>query len=461
MLAPEGAGSPRDRRRPPVRPPLRALPRRAALILALAAALPHPVRAQGVPDYEKPPVSYSATAPLDAVTALQRRLAAGEVVLAGSEREMLAALLRELRVPVASQVVVFSKTSLQRGRIRPSRPRVLYFSDTIYVGWVPGGLAEITAIDPRLGPIFYALDLPALRRGGAAKFDRDSECLSCHGGSFVRDIPGVFVRSVFPADTGEPLLRFGTLVVDDQTPFADRWGGWYVTGYRGVQPHRGNAFATEAADQLVFTPEVRRPDELSAFFDPAPYLAATSDVVALLVLEHQTAMQNALTRAAFSARRMIDYQKSLQRHFKEPESDEPAYDSVKSVFNGAVQEVVDRLLFRQEAVLPDGVVGGVAFREAFAAGALRDGDGRSLREFDLSRRIFAHRCSYLIHSEMFAALPEPLLARIFARLQSALESRDPKDRYAYLPAGEKERIRAILLATHPEAKRRWGAMPGN
>lgn len=451
MPFPAGADSPRDCHCRPLRP----RPGRTAFSLVLAAILPAAAPAQGVPDYEKPPVSYSATPPQDAVTTLQRRLASGELVLAGTEREMLATLLRELQVPEASQVMVFSKTSLQRGRIRPSRPRVLYFSDTMYVGWVPGGLAEITAIDPRLGPVFYALDLPALRRGGAAKFDRDSECLSCHGGSFVRDIPGVFVRSVFPTATGEPLLRFGTLVVDDQTPFTDRWGGWYVTGYRGTESHRGNAFATEAADRLVFAPAAQRPEELSAFFDPEPYLAATSDVVALLVLEHQTAMQNTLTRTAFAARRMIDYQKSLQRHFKEPETDEPAYDSVKSVFQGAVQEVVDRLLFRQEAVLPDGVVGSAAFRTAFAAGARRDGEGRSLRDFDLRRRIFTHRCSYLIHSEMFSALSEPLRAGIFARLHSALTGRDPKDRYAYLPSEEKERIRAILLATLPEAQRRW------
>ncbi|MBI5689306.1 MAG: hypothetical protein HZC55_04360 [Verrucomicrobia bacterium] len=412
-------------------------------------------RAQGVPEYEKPPVSYSETAPADGIARLQRRLAAGELVLRGSEREVLAALLRELRVPVASQVVVFSKTSLQRGRIRPQRPRVLYFSDTTYVGWVPGGLIELTAVDPQLGPVFYAFDLPALAHG-PAKIARDGECLSCHGGSFVRDVPGVFVRSVFPAETGEPLLRFGTQVVDDQTPFTDRWGGWYVTGYHGATPHRGNAFAAEVEGQLRFEPATVRPDELSAFFDPGPYLAPTSDVVALLVLEHQTAVQNALTRAAFAARKMIAYQRGLQKHFKEAETDEPVYDSVKSVFQGVVQDVVDRLLLRNEARLPEGITGDPAFREAFAGGSHRTAGGRSLRELDLQGRLFVHRCSYLIYSEMFAALPEPLLARIFARLRAALESTDPKDRYAYLPAEERQRVLAILRETHPEAARRWG-----
>jgi hypothetical protein len=424
-------------------------------VLVLAAAVATG-RAQGVPEYEKPPVNYSASTPADAVAAWQHRIAAREFVFraGGSDTEVLAALLDELRVPVASQVVVFSKTSLQRSRIRPEQPRVIYFSDTAYVGWVPGGLVELTTIDPQLGPVFYTFDLPALRHG-PPKIARDPECLSCHGGTFVRDVPGVFARSVFAGRNGDPLLRFGTLVVDDQTPFRDRWGGWYVTGYRGATPHRGNAFAAEAGDQLVFSPATGRPEELSAFFDTGAYLAPTSDVVALLVFEHQTAMQNALTRAAFATRKMIAYQRGLQKHFKEPETDEPVYDSVKSVFNGSVQDVLDRMLFRREAALPEGVVGSEAFRRAFAAQAQRTPDGLSLRDFDLQSRIFAHRCSYLVYSEMVTALPEPLRARLFSRLKTVLESRDPQDRYAYLPAAEKQRIYEILLATHPEAKRRW------
>jgi hypothetical protein len=431
------------------------LPGFGPLLLLLAGA--DSGRAQGVPEYEKPPVNYSAAVPADGIAALQRRLAAGEFSFpaGASETEVLAALLAELRVPVASQVVVFSKTSLQRGRIRPQHPRVIYFSDTAYVGWVPGGLIELTTVDPQLGPVFYAFDLPALRQG-PPRIVRDSECLSCHGGTFVRDVPGVFVRSVFAAQTGEPLLRYGTLVVDEQTPFQDRWGGWYVTGYRGRAPHRGNAFAAESADQLVFTPTADRPEELSAYFDTRTYLAPTSDVVALLVFEHQTAMQNTLTRAAFAARKMIAYQRGLQQHFKETPTDEPVYDSVKSVFHGSVQDVLDRLLFRKEAALPEGVVGSAAFRTAFAAGARRTSDGRSLRDFDLQGRMFAYRCSYLIYSDMVTALPEALKSRLFDRLKAVLEGRELQERYAYLPEAERQGILAILRETHPEARQRWG-----
>jgi len=178
-------------------------------------------------------------------------------------------------------------------------------------------------------------------------------------------------------------------------------------------------------------------------------------VVALLVFEHQMSVQNSLTHAGFAARRMIAYQHGLQKAFKEAQSDEPAYDSVKSVFEGAAQEIVDRLLFYRAAPLPPGITGRDEFRRSFAQGAPRSHAGHALKDLQLDGRLFAQRCSYLIYSEAFSALPETLKARIFDRLQSALESRDPHDRYAYLPADEKQRIHDILIETHPDAKARW------
>lgn len=429
---------------------------RIQLGLAIASAMPAGVFAQGSPDYEQPPVAYSATAPADALAALQGRIVSGELPFAGGEKEALQTLLAALGVPVESQMLVFSRTSLQRGRIRPERPRALYFSDSVYVGWVPGGLMEVAAVDPQLGPVFYSLEAGEMKTV-PPKIVRDTDCLRCHGGTFVRDIPGVFARSVFPDAGGDPLLRHGTMLVDDETPFAQRWGGWYVTGYRGREPHRGNAFAREQGDQLVFTPAGARPDELSAFFETASYLRPTSDVVALLVFEHQMAVQNSLTKAAFAARRMTAYQHGLQATFKEPVSDEPAYDSVKSVFASAVQEVVDRLLFRGAAPLPEGIVAGGEFEKMFARAAPRSQGGHSLKDLRLRDQLFAQRCSHLIYSESFRALPETLRGRILDRLHAALVSRDPQDRYAYLPAAEKARILEILTETHPDARARWRA----
>ena len=429
---------------------LRAIGR--LLLVSGAGALP--LRAQSTPDYELPPIQYSTAQPHDAVDALQRRLASGDLLLTGSDREIVQTLLRELKVPGETQVVVFSKTSLQRGRIRPDHPRALYFSDSIYIGWVPGGLIEAAAIDPVLGPVFYAFD-PRGTAGSARKFERDSDCLRCHGGTFVRGVPGVFARSLVPDDSGEPLLRHGSELVDDETPFEKRWGGWYVTGYTGSENHRGNAFGSEAGDDLVFRLNQQRPTELSRFFDTAAYLRDTSDAAALLVFEHQLAMQNSLTRAGQSCRKMLEYQRSLQKTLNDPVTDEPSYDSVKSVFASAVEDVVDHLLFRGAAPIPDGVVMSDAFRTGFTRGAPRSKSGLALKDLQLRGRIFTRRCSYLIYSESFASLPPQLKDRILDRLGAVLRGEDPKGRYAYLEATERSEIMTVLRETLPAAKAWW------
>jgi hypothetical protein len=425
-----------------------------SLLTALAAGWLATATAGETEFYELPPIGYSATAPKDAIAALQARLADGRWQPAGSDRQLLEALLAELQIPKESQVLVFSKTSLQRQRIRPEHPRAIYFSDTAYVGWVPGGLIEVATIDPVLGPIFYALDPSALRAHAGQAFVRDNDCLRCHGASFTRGVPGVFVRSVFADDTGEPMLKYGSEVVDFRTPFANRWGGWYVTGRHGRALHRGNVLAREdnGVLQADFSQGANLTD-LSRFFDVAQYLTHSSDLVALLVLEHQTAMQNTLTRASYNSRRMLDYQKHLQRELNEPVSDDLVYDSVKRVFDSAAQEIVDDLLFRGEAPLPAGVAGAPGFQQAFLHNARRTADGQSLKDFSLHGRIFRNRCSYLIYSEAFLQLPAQLKQRVYTRLARALAETDPDPRFAYLDAAERQRIKAILRETHPEAAR--------
>ena len=425
----------------------------SVLILCGVMSLCGRAFAQSHTDFEQPPISYSATKPRT-FDDLQARFASGELRFSGSERDALKTVLDALHVPVESQLLVFSKTSLQRHRISPQRPRALYFSDNTYVGWVPGGLTEVIIIDPQLGPVFYSFDLRDGQREHP-KLERDSDCLRCHGGNFVRDIPGIFARSLFTDQSGEPLLRHGSVLVDDETPFEERWGGWYVTGYHGDEPHRGNVMSAERGEALEFTPSTRRPNTLTEFFKTRDYLRDTSDVVALLVLEHQTTMQNALTRASFSSRRMIAYQHGLQKAFKEPLTDEPTYDSVKSVFESTADDVVDRLLFRNAAPLPSGVIGDQAFQERFLRDAPKSAAGHTLKDLELFDRIFAHRCSFLIYSDMFLELPETLKTRIFDRLHRVLRDGKADERYAYLPAAEKQRIYDILRETHPDAKRLW------
>jgi hypothetical protein len=368
----------------------------------------------------------------------------------GGGREIVRQLLQELHIPFESQMLVFSKTSFQRQSIRPDHPRAIYFTDNAYVGWVPGGLIEVTTIDPQLGPVFYSFDPNASQ----PKFVRDNNCMSCHGGIFVRGIPGVFARSVFTDDAGEPLFRFGSEVVDFRTPFTNRWAGWYVTGRHGKALHRGNVFSKDKDGELVVNfKRGANITDLSGLISTRHYLAPGSDIVALLVFEHQTAMQNTITRASMDCRRMLAYQKNLQLELKEPVTGGLTYDSVKHVFDGAAENVVDDLLFKGEARLPDGLEGDAAFQKVFCGESPQAADGGSLKELHLEGQLFKNRCSYLIHSECFLALPAELKRRVYARLVHALNPVNPDPRYSYLSAEERARISNILKQTHPEFRR--------
>jgi hypothetical protein len=214
-------------------------------------------------------------------------------------------------------------------------------------------------------------------------------------------------------------------VVDDSTRFEKRWGGWYVTGYTGKEPHRGNATGSGEGKAAAVPPSDKRPAELSEFFDTSRYPVATSDMVNLLILEHQISVYNSLTRVGQDAR--------LGRE---------AWD----------YEIVDRLLFRRGARLPEGIVRNTAFASTFLADARRSRAGDSLKDLQLDGRLFRNRCSYLIYSETFAALPAALKARVFTTLFEALHNDDPAGRYGYLESDEKRRIYAILLETHAEAR---------
>jgi hypothetical protein len=394
--------------------------------------------------FERPPISYSSATPQDAISELQTRLASGAIRLEGDERQVVRRLLAVLGVPEASQMLVFSKTSFQKDRINPSHPRAVYFSDEVYVGWCPGGLVEIAAIDPVLGPVFYSFDPQAAREG--TRFQRDPDCLRCHGGTFVRDIPGLLARSMFTDSGGQPMLSLGSELVDTTTPIEKRWGGWYVTALRGGTRHRGNL--------VLSTEHEPSPDELTAganlqslekLVDTRPYLVPSSDITALLVFEHQVSVQNVLTKANQECLRMLAYQKTLQKELKETVTEEPSYESVRRVFANASQEVLDTLLCKDEATLPEGGIQGVGgFAKAFETTGKAGASSRSLRQLDLHQRLFKYRCSYLIQSAAFDRLQPILRRRVLQRLFHVLTDTPAEPRYDYLEATERAGIREIL-----------------
>lgn len=430
---------------------------RNLILCCLAGWVVQPFNACAENEYENAPIRYSETEPKDAAQRLERLMASGKVQIDRTDAwTVLEGLMKELGVLPESQTMVFSKTSKQNDLIGPRTPRVVYFGDNAYVGYSVGGSIEVATIDPNLGPIFYWLD-PHEQPSKPLHFQRDQSCLSCHGGPFTPEVPGVLVRSVFPGPEGHPIMSQGSSVVDSTTPFSERWGGWYVTGRHGDMLHRGNVTAIENKDQSVdidFKVGANI-SNLGKLFDISPYKRKTSDIVALMVLEHQTSLQNILTKAHHTSLRAMHMQTSLQRELGEKITPEPV-GTARRIIDHCADDVLEALLFKDEAALPDGgIEGDPAFQTAFVKKAPQSSDGRSLKDFQLLNRLFKHRCSYMIYSLTFQHLTAPLKDTVLARLWNVLEGKDPSGSYAYLGESERGHIRRILAETLPGAPKEW------
>jgi hypothetical protein len=430
----------------------RAALRGAFVIAVLDIVWASPGVAAGLPSYEEEPIRYSATPANDPVARLAGRVARGDVALErDGERGYLTAILRELGVPASSQVLVFSKTSLQRTHISPRRPRAIYFNDEIYVGWVPDGdVLEIASVDPRQGTIFYVMPQESSPRIQRATH----ECLQCHdSSSLTGGIPGLTVRSVYPDSDGQPVLSSGSFVTDHKSPMNERWGGWYVTGKHGRQRHMGNATLRNEDDiNSLDRDGGANLMKLGERIDPIGYPSAGSDIVALLVLAHQTQLHNLITQASYETRSALRYEAAINEALGRPL--DTRADSTLSRIHSAAEAVVEALLFSGEAPL-ERVIGSSSFAQDWSRRGPRDGKGRSLRDLDLGRRLLRYPCSPLIYGPSFDALPPLVRDRIVDRLGQILNGRDQSPAFAHLSAGDRQAIQEILIETKPELRARW------
>lgn len=387
-------------------------------------------------DIEKAPFLYSASPDDNPVSRLRDQLTSGDVALEYSpERGNLQSLLAALDVPESSQVLVFSKTSMQVRHISSRNPRAIYFNDDTYVAWIYGSsLVEISTADPHLGTAFYTVDMAPKR----SKLQRAFyDCMACHATALTQGVPGHTVRSVFPMIDGSVDAKRESFITDDSSPLAERWGGWYVTGTHGDMTHMGNTFlrGTQLDTRTNGNRQVLR-DE----FNTQHYLTPFSDIVALMVLEHQTQMHNSMTRADFFVRQ-------LQYETKDLEVTDDSQREWREQLRMIAKEVVDRLLFCKEAKLTSPVQGSNAFSDEFAARGPRDSQGRSLREFDLTSRMFRYPCSYMIYSTSFTALQPSLRNEIYAQLQQVLTGQSQAEEYQHLDEQTRQDTLTILRQT--------------
>jgi hypothetical protein len=411
----------------------------AAVALYVLAIVSAPIDAQRAGAFrgstEDPAIKYS-TAPLNNLVAdVNRRIQDGALRLTFDGRGgYLRSALEALQMPTDSQLLVFSRASLQGKQISEQNPRAVFFNDRVALGWVRGGdVLEVAAHDATAGVVFYTLD-QRTDAPGPPQFKRAFICLGCHMAGDTLGVPGLLMFSTARQDPSQPftLPRF----VDQSDPLERRFGGWFVTGSTGSAMHVGNAAAAldgRASRELM---------SVEGLFDADGYRALSSDIVAHLVFTHQVGMINLLTRAGWQAR-VAD--PALHPPYAAAPGEE---ERIALMMKGVASEVVDHLLFIDEAALTDRVRGQSGFAERFSAMGPRDRRGRSLYELDLSRRLMKHPCSYLIYSPAFDALPARAKNPIYQRLWEVLSGADRAARYqSALSRADRQSIVEILRDT--------------
>ena len=388
---------------------------------------------------DHPAIQYTAGAVRNAASRLNEQLQAGDVHLEFDGRSgYLESLLAALEIPIESQVTVFSKTSRQASEISSHNPRAIYFSDSVAVAWVrDGDMLEVATQDRAQGTVFYTLPQTPT---AAPQLTRTDQCLSCHLSWDTLGVPGLQVLSVAPLSPDPNAYATG-FVSDHRGPLDQRWGGWFVTGEVGPVPHMGNVEVTDVAEPEATLGKVPPPlDALTGVFDLDGFPTAHSDVVALMVLEHQAHMTNLITRLGWEARRIV---------FREDASP-VSEDGSAEVLEHAAAELVDYLLFVDEAPLSYPVRGSGGFAEQFASRGPRDRHGRSLRDFDLAARLFRYPCSYMIYTDAFDALPGVAKDAVYRRLWEVVSGQETSAPYARLLPVDRRAILEILRDTKPD-----------
>lgn len=407
-------------------------------------------------DRDYPYIRYSDPPVHNDIARLQQRLDNGSLQLQPTaEHGYLESLLAALHINPDSQTLVFSKTSLQVDAISAATPRAVYFNDDTYVAWVQQtGLLEIVTMDADRGPVFYTLSAadrpPRLER-------QTLRCLTCHDtfGEMGGGVPHFLFESTYERDGNKLLPDAVARETTNETPIAQRWGGWYVTGSDGGAFHLGN-IQPPPSRSPVNVDKVRRGSlhSLDSLLDTAPYLRATSDIVALLVLEHQVTVHNEIIHANFKSRMMLNKE--------QPDSEAASVHwsqltpTAQARLHLMLRPLVDALLLARAAPLPAKVAGSNGYAAWFQTQGVKDPSGRSLRQLDLGTRVFRYPLSFLIYSEGFDALPLCAREHVYAQLAQILRSPNPPAPYGNRSAQDRQAAFDILVATKPDFARAVG-----
>jgi hypothetical protein len=384
--------------------------------------------------FKEPPHRYLEREPADRFAQLKKKLEAGEVKLeTDSDKAFVASLLKALDVPVSSQLLVFSASSLQSGLINPRNPRALYFNEDTYVGYVPGGSVEIISMDPEMGGMFYIFE--RLSPGNLPSMTRSERCFNCHAGNATRRVPGLIAESLLPmVSSGASLETYRSDEQGHQIPLEKRFGGWHLTGNH----HLKQSYANLMGRSLQGKGFEKIPVAPGELWNLDRHLLPTSDILPHLVHEHQIGFENRVFHAAYVMRQLMH-----EGRGRLPMS---AKEQVETL----ADELARYILFADEAKLPaEGVEGDANFVREFQRNKKVAAGGLSLKDFDLRNRIFKHRCSYMLYTESWLRLPQELKERVYYKMAEGLREQNPNPVYRHLAPEEKRAIRAILKETLP------------
>lgn len=404
-------------------------------LLGAAAMAAEP--AYRVMDFRAPPHNYNEHQPKDRFADLLKKIEKGEFQPdTSSDHAMLRSLLQALKIPVSSQLLLFSASSLQSEIINMRNPRALFFNEDTYVGFVPGGVLEVASADPEVGPVFYVFD--RMQPGGPfPRVQRGTKCFNCHGGTATKRLPGLIAESLLVSQAGSSLETYRRDEQGHQIPLENRFGGWHLTGKHHISGHKANVIGftrNGKSEKMDVVP--------GQTWDTAKHLLPTSDILPHLVHEHQIGFENRLVRGIYIVRQLKHDRKGMLGNAEQEEIDEWAQDFARYV------------LFADEAKFPrEGIEGDPAYVRDFLEGRVTSKRGLSLKDLDLKTRLFKHRCSFMLYTDTWEHAPKEIKDRVYYRMAEAL--RDAQPSMPHLAAEERRVIREILKQTLRDLPAWW------
>ena len=341
------------------------------------------------------------------------------------ELDALRSILKILEIPESSQVLVFSNTSLQLSKINPHNPRAIFFKDDLYLGYVPGGFIEILAIDPERGVIPYEFDLPRDGNNKLSNIRRSDRCMRCHATEKTFYAPGLLMGSVVPVHGGGTLDTLNKKTPSHETPYPQKFGGWFVNSNSTFDQHWGNSFGFitkgEIQKKIIIFPnqEITR-----------NHLLHSSDPIALLVLEHQIGFTNLCIQIQYLKREI---------------SISPTDEKKVNLMDQLCENLLDYCFFVDEPLLPSPLPKhNSSFAREFEHDSKRGAGFTKLKILNLQTRLFETRCSFMLGSPSFHGLPNDFKSSFLRKMLIRLNQDRDENKVQEFSEPEKNLIRSTI-----------------